>query len=337
MTSTTYAPSNKIFDWICAFIAGWATVGIYVDGWTHLHLDHAAETFFTPWHMLFYLAALVAAVTLIIFACLNHAKGYSWKHSLPKEYAYAFVGLVILFCSGFGDLLWHQIFGIEVGIEALFSPTHILLAIGGAIAVSGPLHAVWYRRKSETIHDGPTVLSTAYFMSVVTFMLQFVHPYSFPWMARSFVFTHPIEFNAGATLGMAGILVSSVILVGVILSTIRHWKYPFGSFTIILGLNALAMTFMTSGYYVFVVTALLSGFVIDLVYCWLIKNNSHRMSHVHLFAFIAPVIVTKMYVLTIFMTDTVVWSTHMWTGAILVSGIVGYLLSYLVIQENVNK
>jgi hypothetical protein len=331
--STKYAPSNKVFDWICAALAGWATVGIYIDGWAHLHLDHTLETFFTPWHGVFYSAALAAAIALFIFAYRSHSKGYAWRYSLPKEYAYALIGLIILFCAGVGDLLWHELLGIEKGIETLFSPTHILLAIGGAIAVSGPLHAVWYRSRTEPIHDGVTILSTAFFLSVITFMLQYVHPFSFPWTAASFNLLHSIEFDAAATLGIAGILVFTVILVGLILSTIRHWHYPPGSFTIILTLNAAAMTFLSGGYYQFILTAFVSGFIIDLLYAWLIKKNHHKMSHVHIFAFATPVVATSMYMLTIYATDALMWTTHMWSGAIFVSGIVGYLMSYLVIPE----
>ena len=58
--------------------------------------------------------------------------------------------------GGAGDIVWHTLFGIEAGIEALLSPTHLLLAFGGAVAVSGPLHAIWHRdRKVHRLHSWP--------------------------------------------------------------------------------------------------------------------------------------------------------------------------------------
>src|SRR3712207_9367096 len=34
--------------------ATWLMVGLFVDGWAHNNLDTSLESFFTPWHALFY-------------------------------------------------------------------------------------------------------------------------------------------------------------------------------------------------------------------------------------------------------------------------------------------
>ena len=39
-------------------------------------------------------------------------------------------------------MIWHEIFGVETGVEALLSPTHLMLALGGSLMVSGPFR-VW--------------------------------------------------------------------------------------------------------------------------------------------------------------------------------------------------
>lgn len=36
-------------------------------------------------------------------------------------------GAFIFGLGGFGDMIWHTVFGIEVGTNALFSPTHLML------------------------------------------------------------------------------------------------------------------------------------------------------------------------------------------------------------------
>ena len=43
-----------------------------------------------------------------------------------------------------GDMFWHIVFGIEVSIDALLSPTHLLLLIGALLILSGPLRAAWF-------------------------------------------------------------------------------------------------------------------------------------------------------------------------------------------------
>lgn len=331
MSLSKYAPSSKAFDWLFIFVAGWTTVGIYLDGWAHHHLDSSLETFFTPWHGLFYSGVFATAIVLLSFMYKNHRKGYPWRHALPKEYLYSLVGIGIMFVGGAGDMCWHLIFGIEDGMDALFSPTHLILAIGGAIALSGPLSAVWYRHKSHVIHAGPTIFSTAFFMSIITFMLQFMHPMGFPWPAQSYLDLNPIAHDFGIMLGMGCILVFTVILVGIILSTVRHWIYPFGSFALVLGINTALMNFMIGDYYEFILTSVLAGVAIDILYWGLIAKNRHRMSHIHLFSFLAPFVFTLFYMLTILATDTLTWTVHVWTGAPVIAGIAGYLISYLVL------
>jgi len=41
------------------------------------------------------------------------------------------LGVAIFGLSGGVDFLWHSLFGFEVDTEALLSPTHLSLAIGG--------------------------------------------------------------------------------------------------------------------------------------------------------------------------------------------------------------
>ena len=45
-----------------------------------------------------------------------------------------------------GDMFWHIIFGIEVSIDALLSPTHLLLLIGALLILSGPSPGRMVRR-----------------------------------------------------------------------------------------------------------------------------------------------------------------------------------------------
>jgi len=326
-------PSSKIFNWIFIFFVGLWTAGAYVDGWAHINLDSSLETFFTPWHAIFYLGIIATALSLIVFLIINLRRGYPLKHALPKEYLFSLIGVGLALAGGVGDMLWHGIFGIEEGIEALLSPTHLVLAIGGAIATAGPLYAVWHREKSRPIHAGPTVLSAAYFISTITFMVQFLHPFALPWSAESFTLSHSIPFNYTVMLGVANILVLTVIFTGTILSLIKRWIFPFGSFAIILTINALAITLMKGGYYQFILSALIAGLLIDICDKILIKKNIRRMPYIHMFSFIAPFILFSTYMATIFLTDNMIWSVHMWSGVPVIAGIAGYLTSYLAIPS----
>ncbi|MES2966640.1 MAG: hypothetical protein V4668_02545 [Patescibacteria group bacterium] len=325
---TGYAPANNIFDWLFVFFSGWWTAGVFLDGWAHTHLESTLETIFTPWHAVFYSGILATGALVLFELWKNHGKGYNWNRSLPREYIFAFYGLILVFIGGPGDLIWHELFGIEVGIEALLSPTHILLAFGGAMVVSAPLHAIWYR--SSKIHKIPAILSFSCLLMTLGFMLQFLHPFNFPWMAQSFLNSNHININWGGGLGIANIIVFTGIFMGITLASIRHWKFPFGSFATILTLNAFAITMMHGEYYIFILTALIAGILIDILY-QKVYALSLKERHIRIFGIFTPIILFTTYVITILLIDTTPWSIHMWLGSIVISGITGGLMTYLVV------
>src|SRR3989344_6914561 len=326
-----YAPSSNLFDWLFVLFSGWWTAGGFVDGWAHTHLDSALETVLTPWHAIFYLGILTTTFLLLTQMWRNHKIGYAWRRALPREYMFALWGGLLVFIGGPGALMWHQLFGIEVGIEALLSPTHILLAFGGAVVVSAPIHAIWYRnRKIQSIHKIPVILSFTYLLMTLGFMLQFLHPFNFPWMSQVFMNDNPINNNYRGGLGVANAIVFTGIFMGLTLASVRHWIFPFGSFATILTLNAIALTVLHGKYHSFILTALVAGILIDILY-QKVCSLSLKERHIRIFGMLAPMILFTIYVGTILLTDITPWSIHMWAGMIVISGITGYLMTYLVV------
>jgi len=57
----------------------------------------------------------------------NHASGRPWSRALPAGYGLSLLGVLIFAAGGIGDMIWHVLFGIEADVEALLSPTHLLL------------------------------------------------------------------------------------------------------------------------------------------------------------------------------------------------------------------
>jgi len=332
MSSRNYPSSKLSFDWLFIIATGMWTAGAYIDGHAHVNFGFEIESFFGANHLLFYAGIFLTTALLVVELFRNFSRGYKLTRSLPREYLFALSGVLIALLGGLGDLVWHALFGFEVGIEALLGPTHLLLAAGGAIAVGGPLHAIWYRdRKLNEIHALPVILSFAYVFMLLTFMLQFLHPFNFPWPAQSFFDQNPISPEIAGGLGVANLIIYTGLLMGLLLSTIRHWIFPFGSFSLIIGLDVLAMTFMHGQFKALIIPAVLAGLFIDLLYRALIYPSDFHERHLRLFSFTAPIVLTFLYFVSLFITDFVWWSVHMWVGAIIISGIVGFLLTYLVV------
>ena len=89
-------------------------------------------------------------------------------------------------------------------------------------------------------------------------MLQFLHPFNFPWLAESFILENPIERDVAGGLGVANMIVYTAIFMGLILSTVRHWVFPKGAFTVVLFLSALAITLLHGAYFWFIISAFVS-------------------------------------------------------------------------------
>ena len=66
----TRAVSSLRFDWIMVIVSVWWLGGLFIDGWAHSNIPQL-ETFFTPWHAVFYSGYLAVAFTLLIQILLN--------------------------------------------------------------------------------------------------------------------------------------------------------------------------------------------------------------------------------------------------------------------------
>ena len=128
------------FDWLMAAFGSWLIGGLYLDGWAHIHVP-ALETFFTPWHAVLYSGYIAGAVALAETLRRNRARGASRWDALPVGYGLSLAGAFLFFFGGLADMLWHIVFGIEEGVEGLISPSHLVLALGGSLMITGPLRA----------------------------------------------------------------------------------------------------------------------------------------------------------------------------------------------------
>src|SRR3989338_3795743 len=219
-----YPKASSKFDLVFVFLSLWLTVGVFIDGWAHNHLSSTLETFFTPWHGIFYSGFGAVSFSIFFQAVKNYQAGFRWPYLLPREYHLAFFGLIIFFLAGAGDMLWHIVFGIEIDVEALLSPTHLLLALGGSIIMCAPFHALWHRDIKEKPPTVAVLMSLVFFLSALTFMTRFASPMHRPWMDSNFITNPP---DSGQALGVASIIIQTGIFMGIILAVLKKWRFPF--------------------------------------------------------------------------------------------------------------
>ena len=335
MNAAIQMPKERIagpgLDWGMAILGMVFAGGLFLDGWAHTH-GRVDQSFLTPWHAVLYSAWLLNFLTLAGVALLGRSRGYSWREALPGGYWLSLLGLGLWFIGGPGDLIWHTLFGIEENINALYSPTHLLLASGGVLAMSGAFRAVWARKETARglLAQLPMLLSLSATLGVLTFFVQYAHPVSNPWgLGRQFV---PDIYQ------MAGVLswmVSTAILMGTLLLAMRRWRLAPGALTLIFALNAFAMGFLAGRYPLELVLLFgLVGLLIDGLYQAL-KPQPSRPDAVRLFAFLVPVLLSGSFFVAGGLTVGVAWSIHLAAGTVFLTGIVGIFLSLLVVPPAV--
>jgi hypothetical protein len=346
------AVSSLRFDWIMVVVSIWWLGGLFIDGWAHSNIPQL-ETFFTPWHAVFYSGYLAVAFTLLVRILLNLRQsaisaggsapplvtlvresmpGHRWFRAIPIGYELSVLGLVIFGVSGIGDLTWHLILGIERSTEALLSPTHLGLALGIGLALSGPLRAAWHR--AETTPSwwqlGPAILSLTFTFSLLTFFTEYASPLIIPWPI--------IHTTSSPTRGITDILLITALSMSFVLLALRRWRLPFGTFTFMFGLNgALMVVFSPVSLLISVPTALLGGLATDLAYRFL-QPSLDQPASVRLFAFLVPAMFYTLYLIDLAIVGPIIfqsgilWSAPFWAGTPMIAGITGFLLSYVMLS-----
>lgn len=178
-------PAGRRLDWWIALTAAWMVGGAWIDAWWHHRTD--AESFFTPAHGVLYAGYLATAALLVLASGQRRDGGITIRP--PEGYRLALVGVLLFLVGGVGDSLWHALFGIEQDLDALLSPTHLLLGSGSALMAGGPFIAAWHRSRSVYTVDGarhidlPALVSLGLVVSIAAFFTSFANPFSLPLAA----------------------------------------------------------------------------------------------------------------------------------------------------------
>lgn len=331
-----YPSAPPRFHWIYTFLGSWLITGLYLDGFVHHNFPEVVDSFFSPWHAYLYAAFFALGVFLASYLAKNLRSGFPLSRALPKGYGLAALGVPLFLAGGIGDMLWHEIFGFEENVEALLSPTHLLLAASGFLLVSGVFRAAWTRVDEEALSGwrrlAPVLLSATFMLSVLTFFSEYAHALTLP---ESFVrkpiagFVHYRDVQA-----LAAVLIPTVLSSGIVLLIIRTWRLPFGAISLLLTGNNLIMAGFHArdlvGFTPILGVIVLAGLAADILYL-ILRPSPTRVAAFRLFAFLVPVFTYGLFFVTLIATKGLWWSIHMWAGVIVQAGIVGLLVSWLLL------
>jgi hypothetical protein len=301
----------------------WVIGGAMLDAWAHAN-QPALETFFTPWHAVLYAGFGAMALFLGGLALGNHRAGYPWARAVPAAYRLALLGVACLLVGGPGDLLWHLTFGIERGMEAALSPTHLLLAAGIVLLISTPLRVAWGQatgRAPGWVALWPALLSAGLALALISLLTEYGNPLVTPW---------PTLRTAGTTgeaLGIVSVMLQTVLLVGSVLLLSYRWRLPPGACTFLFALNA-AMLSVVSHQYGLILVAVIGGAVADALLAR-VRDPQRDAAALRVFAVGTPLAYYLSYFALLGLSAGLTWAVHIWAGTIVLAVLTGLFLSYL--------
>ncbi|HYN87173.1 MAG TPA: hypothetical protein VER55_01525, partial [Ardenticatenaceae bacterium] len=133
--------------------------------------------------------------------------------------------------------------------------------------------------------------------------------------------------STGQALGLASILLTTGIIMGMLLLVVRHWSLPMGSLSLILAVGTALANVATDEHLMILVLAA-AGLVADVL-VRLLKPSPARPGAFRLFAAAVPAVLFAVYFVALMGTDGITWSVALWSGSIATAAIVGWLMSYL--------
>lgn len=320
-------------DLLTVVFSTWLILGLFIDGWAHN--NDKPETFFTPWHAMFYLGFLATSAWML--SRRRRAGG------VPVGYGLGLVGVAVFALGGVADMIWHLVFGIEIDLEALLSPSHLVLFTSALLILASPLRAALAsppEPEPSLRRFLPVLLSTTLVAATVSFFFMEFSPFLSNVATREpydFIAMRVPSSGVGGWLteelqleGFASILFTTLILMGPALLLARRWRLPFGSLTVLFG----TVVVLTSGIEGFdhgetVLAGVVAGLAGDLLLRGLYRRAVSTTTAVRALGAVAPVVMWLTYFGVLAALYSVGWTVELWAGITGMAALAGLALAVL--------
>jgi hypothetical protein len=307
---------------ITGLLGLWMTFGSHVDGWAHTHLISTQESFFTPWHGILYSGWLGTAAWIYI------------HRDLPG-YRLGLIGAIGFGVGGVIDMAWHTAFGIEVDMEALISPAHLLLVITHLLMISTPLRAAWSSEMPRRIgwrEFTPAALSLTASVALVTFITPYGVPFNDFLPSAEFsqgTFEATTRFRLAQEAGMLTFFASALIFVTPLVAILKRWRPPFGTATLMIGASAIGSTVVDPlllNAPLLAVSGIAAGLLADVLIAEL-DPGPERRSALLAFGALTPLPLVALSLLAIELEWGLGWNVNFITGSMVIASCVGLALA----------
>jgi hypothetical protein len=337
-THTTVDPTRlatRREDLVTVLLGACLIGGVLADGWAHVNLASTLEGFFTPWHGLLYAGFTATAAWTFWLAYQRRDRApVWWRDGWPAGYRVGGLGVLVFLVGGLADMVWHETLGVEVGLDAAFSPSHLMLVTGGVLLLSSPLRS-WWAAGPDGRRAATGVASLALATVAPTIVLTHSSPFAElapiqPYDAALAEYGGPDALVAVA--GVDSYLVTTLVLVVPLLMAHRRRATP-GAATAVTGgvaLFTMAMFEFPDPSSVAALTAVGAAAVADVL---LLRLDALRGTDAPLRLPIAGALFAGLvwagHLLGLSLRADLGWPAEIVTGVVVLSAVVGALLGGL--------
>jgi hypothetical protein len=334
--AVTVPPATRTEDAVMALCGTVLIVGAATDGWAHNNIlkQIRQEGFITPWHGILYAGFAASAVWAVAVAYRRrHIVAEWWRDGWPAGYRVGALGLLIFLFAGGADAAWHTAFGIEVNIEALLSPSHLALAVGSVLFLSSPTRSWWAQGCPTGWRAAPGVWALALTTASAAVFFGYASPFYPAAATAHFDKGQPgSHAYAVASLGLAGYVVTTVVLVVPLLLIYRRRAVP-GMLTAPVAAVALFAisgrefpATETAG----VVAAIIAAALVETVLFGLDRRRGADAAlRLPIAGAVTATLLWSAHLLGLQLAAGIAWPLDLWSGTVVVTAAVGALIGGL--------
>jgi hypothetical protein len=232
--------------------------------------------------------------------------------------------------GGVGDGIWHTIFGVETSVDALLSPTHLVLLSGLLLLLSTPLRSFWVDPIAAATWPsaGMAVASATLVTSLVGFFLTYAFGLGYTWPFEQ-IYNPDTGANEDWVVRFlaAGYLVT-ILLVVPVLGLLRRTDLPTGSVVVMWAVPVLLHNLAFDGDLQGVVAAAVGAVALEVVLRRLGRSGSRRRSI--LLAVPAGVLALwSAWMALVALGPGLGWMPELWAGHIIMCALVAGAMALL--------
>lgn len=307
------------------------------DVWAHTNKlsQIKPEGFFTPYHAMLY-AGLITTSGWTFYLAFKRRfdPGVTkwWKDGWPVGYRLGGVGALCVLFGGWGDMMWHTAFGVETGLDAQLSPTHLVIFLGVILLCSSPMRSWWASGDGMGVRAVVALFSTTFPAVMGVHSFTFLSAFGSQAPTRQYVHDTNGPSETAVVAGFNSYIVTTALLLIPILWTLRRKPAP-GVITAVFSIGALfemiryefpRTQFIAAGF------AIAGAVLADAAVAHLDRRRGWNAPlRLPAIGAITPLLVWGMHMLGLEVADKLRWSAELWCGTLVMVAALGGLLGGL--------